>query len=109
MKTRTQLRLIAGATILLASTIASTASASNTVNRSAVHVSYSDIDIRSDAGARVLYSRLKRASADVCGIREVEETRSLSQIAKAKACYERSLDRAVAKIESDALATLHHS
>ena len=109
MKTRTQLQLIAGAAIVLATGIASTAAASDTIDRSTVRVSYSDIDIDSSAGARILYSRLKRASADVCGIREVEESRILSQIAEAKACYAHSLNKAVATIESDALANLHHS
>ena len=33
----------------------------------AVKVSYNDINIENDAGVRILYRRLKNASAEVCG------------------------------------------
>ena len=71
-----------------------------------VKVSFADLDIHSDAGAKVLYSRLKRASEDACDLSSLA-VRGLSERQKAKACYREALDTAVSSIESDALQQIH--
>jgi UrcA family protein len=107
MNTRTQLRLTAVIAILVATGVANPAVASGTLDRMKVSVSYGDLDIHSPSGAQLLYSRLKRASSTVCGLDDAERSRTLSTIASAKACFEKTLDKAVAKVDSSALKKLH--
>ena len=71
-----------------------------------VKVSFADLDIHSDAGAKVLYARLKRASENACDLDSLIRS-GLSGYQKAKACYDEALDKAVASIDSDALQQIH--
>jgi UrcA family protein len=73
----------------------------------AVRVSYADLDIHSEAGAKVLYSRLKRASEEVCGIQSHVINGSLAATKNARACYREALEVSVKKIDSDALTGIH--
>ncbi len=72
-----------------------------------VKVSYADLDIHSKAGARVLYSRLKRASEAVCGIQSHVINGSLAVTLKARACFRETLEASIDKIDSDALGEVH--
>lgn len=74
-----------------------------------VQVAFDDLNIHSDAGARILYARLKKASREVCQLRPVRETGDLRYTSKARACYSETLTSAVSKIDSKALKTLHSS
>lgn len=71
-----------------------------------IKVSFADLNINSDAGAKVLYSRLKRASENACDLDSYISS-GLNEYRKAKACYEAALDEAVAGIDSDALQQMH--
>ena len=73
-----------------------------------VKVSFADLDIHTDAGAKALYSRLKRASEVACDVDSYMRS-GLSVYQKARACYEEALDDAVASINSDALQQIHKS
>ena len=72
-----------------------------------VRVSYADLDIESKAGARVLYTRLKRASEEVCGIKPHVINGSLAETLKARICYRDTLEASIEKIDSDALTAIH--
>ena len=74
--------------------------------RISVKVSYADLDIHSDKGAKVLYSRLKRASQKACGLGPYL-TSGLSERLKAKICYDEALDAAVVRIDSSVLQQIH--
>lgn len=74
-----------------------------------VLVSFADLNIQNKAGARVLYTRLQRASADVCSLDSYRELGSLALVAGAEECYVAALDKAVSKIDSEALARIHSS
>jgi UrcA family protein len=74
-----------------------------------VKVSYADLNIDSEAGARVLYSRLKRASQRACNVESLTEHGSVDRARDAKACYEEVLSAAVANIDSAALSKIHAS
>ena len=71
-----------------------------------VKVSYADLDIHSDKGARVLYSRLKTASQQACNLNLYIKT-SLNERQRARTCYEEALDAAVARVDSSALQQIH--
>ena len=74
-----------------------------------IKVSYEDLNIGSEAGARVLYSRLKRASEKACNVESLTEHGSIDRARDAKVCYEEVLSNAVANIDSAALAKIHAS
>ena len=74
-----------------------------------ISVSFADLNIDNEAGARALYGRLQQASASVCNMDSYRELGSLAAVAKAEACYTATLDEAVAKIGSEALKKIHSS
>ena len=74
-----------------------------------ISVSYADLNIQNDAGARVLYARLQKASEKVCSVEPYRELGSLSRVAQAEQCYHDTLDEAVSRIDSDALKKIHTS
>jgi len=75
----------------------------------AISVSFSDLNIQNDAGARVLYMRLQRATKSVCGTGSYLQLGSLARVSQTEECYADTLDEAVAKIDSDALDKIHAS
>lgn len=74
-----------------------------------IKVSYEDLNIDSEAGARALYSRLKRASAKACNVESLSEHGSIERVRDAKLCYHEVLSGAVENIDSDALTKIHAS
>lgn len=75
----------------------------------AISVSFADLNIQNNAGARALYTRLQRASKSVCSVKSYRELGSLSRVSQAEQCYAETLDEAVAKIDSDELRKIHKS
>ena len=73
----------------------------------AVKVQYADLNVEKEAGAMVLYRRLKQASREVCGVDTLGNVGSLSALADIKSCYRETLTAAVEKIDSDALSKIH--
>lgn len=94
--------LLAGAAI----PAIATAAAPTQIDDTSIKVSYADLNIESEAGASVLYLRLRRASEEVCGIRVHEINGSLVN-SKARACFREALEAAVDKVDSDALKKIH--
>ncbi|MEO1203737.1 MAG: UrcA family protein [Pseudomonadota bacterium] len=102
---------VAGASALALAVIAvpaATASPSS-VDAARISVSFADLNIDSEAGARALYSRLQQASASVCNKDSLRELGSLAAHAKAEACYDETLDEAVAEVGSKTLSKIHAS
>ena len=83
------------------------AAAPSQIEGFSVKVSYADLNIHSEAGAKVLYSRLKRASQKVCDVGSYSQHGSVLEVRKAKACYHETLSTAVGNIDSDALKNVH--
>ena len=74
-----------------------------------VSVSFADLNIQNEAGARVLYARLKQASKRVCHLDAHSITGTLIRSTESQECYVETLDSAVAKIDSAALRKIHSS
>jgi UrcA family protein len=97
---------------MLATTgFATTAQAGDTAKSSAryddVVVQYSDLDLNSAAGNKVLYARLSAAAQRACG--NEPNARELQRQAQYRACFDKALNRAVDKIGSRELQALHTS
>lgn len=69
-------------------------------------VSYADLNLNSDAGIAVLYSRLKNAARQVCGD---WDTRDLSRGLAATACINKAMSQAVAHVNSPMLTSLYEA
>lgn len=59
-------------------------------------VSYRDLDLSTDAGARILQQRVRRAAASVCG---VFDQRDLPAVSHAMACRKMALQGAAPQME----------
>ena len=70
-----------------------------------VVVQYSDLDLKSLAGNKVLYARLSAAAERACG--KESHTRDLQRRLQYRTCYDSALNRAVDKIGSRELQALH--
>ena len=85
----------------------SLAGAPSHIDKETVKVSYADLNIQSEAGAKVLYTRLRKASEEVCGIQTHVINGSLAATLRARTCFRETLEASVEKIDSDALAEIH--
>ena len=86
-KTRLSTLLLLG----IALPAAAMAATPSQIDDAAVKVSYADLNIQSEAGARVLYTRLKKASEEVCGIQTHVIDGSLAATLRARACFRETL------------------
>jgi UrcA family protein len=100
---------VAGASALALAVVAlpAVAATPSSIEATRISVSFADLNIDSEAGARALYGRLQQASASVCKKDSLRELGSLAAVAKAEACYDETLTEAVAKIGSEALSKVH--
>lgn len=88
--------------------IASTGADSELKGRS-VKVSYADLNLQKEAGAKALYRRLQQASKIACGVESYKNAGSLRRTADSRRCYKRSLTSSVAKINNTLLTKIHES
>lgn len=100
MKVSALVLLAAGAAGLVGSTAAL---AGEGVAR--VRVAFADLNLATDAGIEQLYTRLRKASDEVCGVGNIRE---LKAYALAAACATRALSDAVEQVHSDKLSARHH-
>ena len=76
-------------------------------------VSYADLNLESEEGARVLYRRLKRASNKLCSATPPHVAGSspivylFGNTQETRRCYRQALSNAVAKFDYDDLTRIH--
>jgi UrcA family protein len=102
MKTKTQnsFRRV----VVVAALVAGFATAGQATELPQVHVNFSDLNVNSEAGAAVLYQRIRNAAEQVCGTFGV---RDLGAAAAAKACKARAIGEAVAWVHRPALTQVY--
>lgn len=106
MSAFTNSRLFGTTALALAATLlVGTASAAPASDAPSVTVSYSDLNLASDAGTQVLYSRIVSAARDVCFTRDVDN-RDLGAMLSARRCESTAIANAVSSIHSERLAAL---
>ena len=69
-------------------------------------VNYGDLNLDTEAGARVLYARLRVAAKEVCS---PLAGRALSLQARWQACYDHAIASAVADVNHSTVTALHAS
>ena len=90
---------------LAATMVIGTASAAPLTDAPSMKVSYSDLNLASDAGPQVLYSRIVSAARDVCFARDVDN-RDLGAMAAARSCVNTAIANAVSTVHNQRLAAL---
>ena len=96
---------------IMVTTFCGTAMAGEVVMQNQEHervaVGFSDLNINSQAGAKVLYRRIEKAARQVCGI--THGLKPIQVINNEKVCLAASIDSAVASIHSELVDNAHAS
>ena len=102
-------QLIAGASLVLflAGMANVVASPAHEVDADRIKVSFADLNINREEGARVLYRRLQTAAEDACGVDSLYVLGSVERVAATRECYRETMDELVAQIDSAALKKVH--
>jgi len=87
-----------------AAALAGTAAATTPDDPPSVRVGYGDLNLDTDAGARMLYRRLLVAAQQVC---PDADSRELARAANARACQHQAIERAVRAVGSPKLAAVY--
>ena len=74
-----------------------------------VKVSYADLNLEKQEGAKALYRRLQQASKQACDVRGLSVEGSLRRATEARQCYHEALSAAVAKIDNELVTQIHNS
>lgn len=74
-----------------------------------VKVSYADLNLEKQEGAKVLYRRLQQASKRACDYRGLKIAGSIKQLVETQRCYHETLTEAVADLENELVTELHNS
>lgn len=96
--------LVAGAAIT-ATAAAASAETSNGAEARSVHVSYADLNLGSEAGARAMYTRLSGAAHRACG--DSSGRMSITEAREIRECVSGALDRAVAALDQPTVTALY--
>ncbi len=72
-------------------------------------VSFRDLDLSSDAGAQVLYGRIKQAARGLCGPEEQYLRPPLRRAHRLAQCYRAAVDRAVIRANLERLTAVHRA
>ncbi|WP_439100440.1 UrcA family protein [Congregibacter sp.] len=78
--------------------------ADSVTNPTQVAVNFSDLDLDSATGQKVLHYRLARAAEQACGHSDIRRAGSVARAARNMDCYEQSLSRALSKVNASAVA-----
>jgi UrcA family protein len=87
---------------LALATLAATAQAASATAVPTVKVRYSDLNVRTEAGAQLLYQRIRGAAHFVCG----QQGRSLEEKAQWNSCVREAISDAVTTVHSPLLSAL---
>ena len=83
-----------------------TARAGDDEPRKTLIVSYADLNVDTEHGAKVLYARLRQAAQDVCS---TFESRELMVRAKWLRCYDSAMSAAVGQVNKIAVTKLYQA
>lgn len=111
MKESKLLKSVVTATAVLVLSLPAVASAGpdSELKGKSVKVSYADLNLEKEAGAKVLYRRLQQASKQACGVESLQVAGSVRLITEMNRCYRDTLSAAVQEINSSELTRIHES
>jgi UrcA family protein len=74
-----------------------------------VKVSYADLNLEKQEGAKALYRRLQQASKQACDVGSLHEEGSVKRLGEARQCYNSALTKAVQKVDNELVSQIHNS
>ncbi len=95
--------------VALGAPVIASADAGSELKGTAVKVSYADLNLEKQQGAKALYQRLQQASRRACGFRSLDGKASVRTLRDAQQCYREALSEAVAEIGNELLTEVHNS
>ena len=75
----------------------------------AVKVTYADLNLEKETGAKSLYRRLQQASKQACGVESLKSAGSVKVMSEMRSCYRTALTAAVEEVDSVELTKIHES
>ena len=85
------------------------ADAKNGIKGVSVKVSYADLNLEKQEGAKALYRRLQHASKKACGFRGLNVLGSVRSVTVSRRCMRETLSAAVEKVDNELVTQLHNS
>jgi UrcA family protein len=85
------------------------ADAKSELKGKSVKVTFADLDLTKQEGAKALYRRLQQASKQACDVRGLKVEGTLKRISEARQCYREALTGAVEKVDSKLVTQIHDS
>ena len=85
------------------------ADANSNLQGKSVKVTYADLNLEKQEGAKALYRRLQQASKQACDYRGLKISGSIKRMVETKQCYHETLTEAVAEVDSELVTELHNS
>lgn len=73
-----------------------------------VKVSYADLNLGKQEGAKTLYRRLQQAAKQACDVGSLREEGSVKRLTEARQCYRDSLSDAVEELDNEYLTQIHN-
>ena len=74
-----------------------------------VKVSYADLNLEKQAGAKTLYRRLQLAARQACDVGSLLQEGSVRRLTEARQCYSNALSKAVEELDNQFLTQIHNS
>jgi UrcA family protein len=73
-----------------------------------IRIEYARAQLATDDGLDMLYRKIKRAAAEICGPRGLREAGGLSNASRNRKCYEEAVGAAVSQVGSTRMAGLSY-
>lgn len=74
-----------------------------------VKVSYADLNLEKQEGAKTLYRRLRLAAKQACDVGSLRHEGSVKRLGEARQCYSNALSKAVEELDNQFLTQIHNS
>ena len=74
-----------------------------------VKVSYADLNLEKQEGAKTLYRRLQQASRRACDVTSLGIEGSVHRMVEARQCYREALSEVVERLDNELVTQIHNS
>ncbi len=95
--------------VALGAPVIASADAGSELKGTAVKISYADLNLEKQEGAKALYRRLQQASKQACDVHGMRNAGSMKRHAETKQCYREALTAAVEELDNELLTQIHNS
>jgi len=84
------------------------ADANSNLQGKSVKVTYADLNLEKQEGAKALYRRLQQASKQACDVGSLREEGSVKRLGEARQCYSDALTTAVEELDNELVTQIHN-